>query len=156
MKSKIAERTLSETPQETKNKAREVTDRQIQLQRLGFTRNEHQRVFDLYKYGVGWVIDFHEVTDKKDSEWDTFIGCLKYDLVEAKKQLYIDLKENNTYLFAQKEFKKKILDNLNKYRSWLADETRCKMGRNPNFARELELRSKIEILKELYDIKRDI
>ncbi len=128
--------------------------REYQLLRLGFTKNAHQRVFDLYKYGVGWAIDFHEITDKKDKEWDTFIECLKYDLTEAKKQFYLDLEENDAYLFAQKEFKKRILDTLNKYRSWYADETRCKMGRNPNYHRELELRSKIEVLESLLKQKK--
>ena len=155
MRSKTAEKILSETTQETKDKVRDITDRQIQLLQLGLEPNEHQRVFDLYKYGVGWAIDFHEITDYDDSKWNILIDDLIYDLQEVKKRFYADLKESDAYLFRAKEDKKQILDLLNKYRSWLAEETRCKMGRTLNIGRTIQLKSKIEVLKELYDSKRN-
>lgn len=127
-----------------------MRSREHQLLRLGFKPNEHQRVFKMYKYGVGWAIDFHDITDYDDSKWNILIDDLIYDLQEVKKQFYIYLKESDFYIFAKKEFKKKILDELNKYKSWYAQETQCKMGRgNPNLIRETELRSKINVLIEL-------
>lgn len=54
---------------------------------------------------------------------------------------------------AEKENKKRILDLLNKYRSWLSEETTAKIGRSSNFKRETELRAKIEVLQELLNKK---
>lgn len=149
MKSKTAERILSETPQETKDKVKIITDRQIQLLKLGFEKNEHQRSFQLYKYDVGWAVDFHEITDLEDSEWNTFIDDLIYDLETAKKQFYMDLKESDAYLFAQKEFKKQILDSLNKYRADLQQVNRFKLDKIGNQEARIRLESKVEVLIEL-------
>ena len=54
---------------------------------------------------------------------------------------------------AEKENKKRILDLLNKYRSWLSGETTTKLGRSPDFKRETELRAKIEVLQEILNKK---
>jgi hypothetical protein len=149
MKSKTAERILSETPQETKDKVRETANREVDLLRLGFEVNANQTAYILLKYDKHWYVDFWKIRDYMSSRWNTLIDDLIYDQQTAKKQFYVDLKESDAYVFAQKEFKKQILDKLNKYRSWFAEETRCKMGRNPNFARELELKSKVKVLIEL-------
>lgn len=127
-----------------------ILNREHQLQRLGFTKNDHQRCFGLYKYEETWYIDFWRITDYNDSNWNILIDDLIYDLQEVKKQFYIDLKEQPAYFFRAKEDKKQILDLLNKYRSWLAEETRCKMGRTLNIGRTIQLKSKIGVLKELY------
>jgi hypothetical protein len=156
MRNKTAERILSETPQETKDRVRGITSREIQLLRLGFHLNEHQDCYILYKYDITCYTEFWKIADYKQNRWDVFIANLIYDLQTAKKQFYVDLRASEGYKLRAKEDKKQILDKLNKYRSWLAEETRSKMGRNPNYQREVELRSKVEILKELYDSKRSI
>ena len=54
---------------------------------------------------------------------------------------------------AEDKNKKTILDLLNKYRSWLSEETIAKLGRSSNFKRETELRAKIEVLQEILNKK---
>jgi hypothetical protein len=157
MKSKTTERILSETPQETKDKVRETTSREIDLLRLGFEKNQHQETYIAFKYDRHWHVDFWEVEELDGYEWSVLIEDLSSRLTRAKNQWYNDLKTHPAYELRAKEDKKQILDALNKYKSWYKQETQCKMGRgNPNLIRETELRAKIEILKELYDSKRNI
>lgn len=149
MKSRTTERILSETPQEIKDKVRDTTDRQIQLLQLGLEPNEHQRVFEMYKYDKGWAVDFHEIVDYDDSKWNTLIDDLIYDITEVKKQYYADLKESDAYVFAQKETEKVLRDTLNKYKSLYKEETRPKLFRTPNYEKEVSYRAYIEIIIEL-------
>lgn len=174
MKSETAERILEEASQETKDKVRETANemvginpqtfkivlelsREHQLLRLGFEKNQHQETFIAFKYDRHWYVDFWEVEELDGYEWSVLMEHLIKGFKTAKKHWYDGLREHSAYKFRAKEDKKHILDLLNKYRSWLQQETQCKMGkRSPNFARELELKSKISILKGVYDSKRNI
>lgn len=150
MKSKTTERILSETPQETKDKVRTTTDRHIQLLKFGFKKNEDQQTYILSKSNNIWYVDFWEVEELDGYEWSVLIDDLTYSLTKAKNHWFDGLREHPAYNFAKKEFKKEILDNLNKYRAQLQQETQCKMGRgNPNLIKETELRAKIKVLQEL-------
>jgi hypothetical protein len=123
--------------------------REHQLLQFGLEKNEHQRCFHMFKYNADWYVDFWEVEELDGYEWSVLINDLTYKITKAKNKFYDDLREHPAYEFRAKENKKQILDLLNKYKSWYADETRCKMGRSPNYQRELELKNKIDILIEL-------
>jgi len=51
--------------------------------------------------------------------------------------------------WAQKEFKKKLIDRLNHYKSNLQEETKVKLNRLANKEKIRELEIKIELLKDL-------
>ena len=127
-----------------------MNSREIDLLKLGFKINNDQRSYQLSKYGETWYVDFWKITDYDNSKWSIFMDDIRYDLREVKKQYYEDLREHPAYFLAAQENKKQILDELNKYRSWLQQETQFKVGKgNPNLMREIGLRSKIDILKRL-------
>jgi hypothetical protein len=131
-----------------------MKSREHQLLRLGFHLNEHQDCYILSRYDKLWYVEFWKIADYNSSQWNILIDDLIYDIQEVKKQYYNDLREHSAYKLREKEDKKQILDLLNKYRSWLQQETQCKMGRgNPNLIRETELRAKINVLEELLKTK---
>lgn len=149
MRSKTAQRILGQTPQEAKDKVRALTNREIQLYQLGFKKYEKQFCFQMWKYHASWLVDFRDVYEPVDYDWECFIENLKYELKKAEKHL----KQEELYVlgvnFAQKEIKQQILDLKNKYKSHLQEETNCKIGKNINFVRETELKAKISTLIEL-------
>ena len=154
MKSKIAQRILEETPQEVKDRVRTLTNRELELLQMGFKRNANQTAYILFKYDSNWYVDFWKLTDYTDHKWNILMEDIKYDLEMVKKQYYDDLKRHSAYNFAQKEIKKKLKDEYNKYNSRLRQETQFKIGKgNPNLMRETELRAKVELLKELINEK---
>lgn len=53
------------------------------------------------------------------------------------------------FLCAENKTKKVLKDTLNKYKSYLQQETRPKLHRTPNFEKEVSYRSYIEILEEV-------
>jgi len=131
-----------------------MKNREIELYKLGFTKNEHQHTFILYKYEMHWYVDFNKISEYGDHKWNILIEDIKYDLQEVKKRYYEDLRMSYGYKFREKEIKKKLKDEYNKYNSWLQQETYFKIGRgNPNLIRETELRAKVELLKQLMDKK---
>ena len=152
MKSKTAKRILEETPQEVKDRVRTLTNRELELLQMGFRYNEHQLEYELSKYEVLYRVEIWKLTDYTDHKWNILMEDIKYDLETVKKQYYDDLKRHSSYNFAQKEMKKKLKDEYNKYNSWLQQETQFKMGKgNPNLIKETELRVKVELLKELIE-----
>lgn len=175
MKSKTAERILSETPQETKNKVRETTNEMVginpqtfeivldkeftpsrghQLLRLGFEKNEHQRCFQLLKYEEQWIVTFWKISDYNDQKWNILIEDIRYDLSEVKKQYFEGLRQSLGYELAQKEIKKKLLDKLNHLRADYENLTRSKLDkRSHNFKVETELQANIVLLKGLLETK---
>ena len=152
MKSKTAQRILEQTPQEVKDRVRTLTNRELELLQMEFKRNENQTAYILFKYDSNWYVDFWKLSDYTDHKWNILMEDIKYDLEMVKKQYYDDLKRHSAYNFAQKEIKKKLKDEYNKYNSWLRQETQFKIGKgNPNLIRETELRAKVELLKELIE-----
>lgn len=149
MKSKTAQRILEQAPQEVKDKVRTLTNRELELLQMGFKRNVNQTAYILFKYDSNWYVDFWKLTDYTDHKWNILMEDIKYDLEMVKKQYYDDLKRHSAYNFAQKQIKQQILDLKNKYKSHLQEETNCKIGKNINFVREIELKAKISALIEL-------
>lgn len=149
MKSKTAQRILEQAPQEVKDKVRTLTNRELELLQMGFKRNVNQTAYILFKYDSNWYVDFWKLTDYTDHKWNILIEDIYYDLEMVKKQYYDDLKRHSAYKFHEKEIKQKILDLKNKYKSHLQEETNCKIGKNINFVREIELKAKISALIEL-------
>ena len=128
-----------------------MNSREIELKQLGFEKNPHQQCYGMYKYGSMWTLNFWDVYEPTDYDWECYLENLKYELREAEKQWYEDLRESDGYNFAQKEIKQKLLDKLNHLRSDYQQQTQSKLGRSPNYKYETELLSKIELLKELMD-----
>lgn len=130
-----------------------LLNREIELYKLGFKKNEHDYTFfHTYQYGHSWYIDFYSVYEPDEEFWQDYLKGLKSDLQEAKKDYYDDIKCSDGYKFREKEIKKKLKDEYNKYNSWLQQETQFKIGKgNPNLIRETELRAKVELLKELIE-----
>ena len=126
-----------------------MNTREIQLRQLGFERNNHQYCFHKYVYDVSWYVDFSDIFEPIDYDWECYLENLKFELEQAKNQYYKEIKESNAYSFAQKEFKKKLKDNYNHYNSKLHQLSVPKMGRTVYQLEELKLSSKIELLKEL-------
>jgi len=149
MRSKTAQRILEETPQEAKDKVRTLTNRELELLQMGFRYNEHQLEYELSKYEVLYRVEIWKLTDYTDHKWNILMEDIKYDLEMVKKQYYDDLKQHPAYDFAVKEFKKKLTDKLNHYKSNLQDETKVKLNRLANKEKIRELEIKIETIKEL-------
>jgi len=149
MKSKTAQRILEETPEETKDRVRTLTNRELELLQIGFRYNEHQLEYTLSKYDVLYRVEIWKLSDYDDHKWSILMEDICYDLQMVKKQYYDDLKRHSAYTFAQKEIKQQILDLKNKYKSHLQEETNCKIGKNTNFVKETELKVKISTLIEL-------
>ena len=127
-----------------------MNNREQQLLQMGFKYNPHQLQYELSKYEVLYRVEIWKLTDYTDRKWNILIEDIKYDLQEVKKRYYEDLRMSYGYNLAEKEIKKKLKDEYNKYNSWLQQETQFKIGRgNPNLIRETELRAKVELLKEL-------
>lgn len=53
------------------------------------------------------------------------------------------------YACAKDNYKKTILDLLNKYKSWIAEEKITKLSKTPNYIKQVTLEAKIEILNEI-------
>ena len=149
MESKTAKRILEETPQEAKDRVRTLTNRELKLLQMEFKRNENQTAYILFKYDSNWYVDFWKLSDYTDHKWNILMEDIKYDLEMVKKQYYDDLKQHPAYDFAVKEFKKKLTDKLNHYKSNLQDETKVKLNRLANKEKIRELEIRIETIKEL-------
>ena len=126
-----------------------MNNREQQLLQMGFRYNEHQLEYELSKYEVLYRVEIWKLTDYTDHKWNILMEDIKYDLEMVKKQYYDDLKQNPAYYFAVKEFKKKLTDKLNHYKSNLQDETKVKLNRLANKEKIRELEIKIETVKEL-------
>lgn len=126
-----------------------MKNREIELYKLGFKKNEQQASFHLNKFGKSGFISFHKIYETDDVFWSNFIEKIKEELKIEERQYYDDLKRHSAYNFAQKQLKQQILDLKNKYKSHLQEETNCKIGKNINFVRETELKAKISTLIEL-------
>ena len=124
-----------------------MNKRHVDLARLGFTLDGES--YYLYKWGNQYWMDLTHISDYSNKDWEYYIEDVKQDFRESE----IAFKSDKNYIagtnFAEKQFKQKILNELNKYRSWLQQETQCKTDRSPNFKRETELKAKVEVLKEL-------
>jgi len=126
-----------------------MNNREQQLLQLGFTKNNDQNSFGLLKYDSDWYVDFWKITDYTDHKWNILIEDIKYDIETVKKQYYDDLKQHPAYDFRTKEFKKKLTDKLNHYKSNLQEETKVKLNRLANKEKIRELEIRIETIKEL-------
>ena len=153
MKSKTTERILSETPQETKDKVRETTSREIDLLKLGFEKNQHQETFITFKYDRHWYVDFWEVEELDGYEWGVLIEHLIEGFKKAEKHWIDGLRASDGYKLCEKEYevnyKKQILDTLNKYRADLEQVNHFKLDKTVNQELRIRLESKVEVLIEL-------
>jgi len=130
-----------------------MNSREIDLLKLNFEKNEHQRSFQLSKYDSTWYVDFWKISDYTEHKWSILIEDIKYDLEMVKKRYFEDLKQHPAYDFAQKEIKQKLLNKLNHYKSNLQEETKVKLNRLANKEKIRELEIRIETLKELMNGK---
>ena len=126
-----------------------MKQREIDLLKLNFEKNEHQKSFQLSKYDSSWYVDFWKISDYTDHKWNILIEDIKYDLEMVKKRYFEDLKQHPAYDFAQKEIKQKLLNKLNHYKSNLQEETKVKLNRLANKEKIRELEIRIETLKQL-------
>jgi hypothetical protein len=126
-----------------------MNKREIDLLKLNFEKNEHQRSFQLSKYDSTWYVDFWKISDYTEHKWSILIEDIKYDLEMVKKRYFEDLKQHPAYDFAQKEIKQKLLNKLNHYKSNLKQETAVKLTKIINQDKVKELEIRIETLKEL-------
>ena len=149
MKSKTAKRILEETPQEVKDRVRTLTNREIELYKLGFKKNEHQQCFSLYKYDNTWTIDFWDLENFTQDEWEGDMEFIKYSIKCVKRGHVNYLKSSEGYNFAVKEKNKQIKDKINALKSKLAEEKRQKLTKTINQERVKELEAQIKILQEL-------
>jgi uncharacterized protein YkwD len=149
MRSKTTERILSETPQETKDKVRETTSREISLLRVGFEKNTQQETFIAFKYDRHWYVDFWEVEELDGYEWSVLMEHLIEGFKSSKKHWFDGLREHPAYSFVAKEFKKKILDTLNKYRADLQQVNNLKLDKTVNQEARIRLEAKVELLIEI-------
>ena len=126
-----------------------MNKREIDLLKLNFEKNEHQKSFQLSKYDSSWYVDFWKISDYTDHKWNILIEDIKYDLEMVKKQYFDDLRQHPAYQFRAKEIKRQILNKLNHYKSNLQEETKVKLNRLANKEKIRELEIKIEVLNEL-------
>ena len=47
-----------------------MKNREIELYKLGFKKNEHQFTFHMYKYDMSWYVDFFSVYEPDDEFWN--------------------------------------------------------------------------------------
>jgi hypothetical protein len=130
-----------------------MNSREIDLLKLNFEKNEHQRSFQLSKYDSTWYVDFWKISDYTEHKWSILIEDIKYDLEMVKKQYFDDLRQHPAYQFRAKEIKRQILNKLNHYKSNLQEETKVKLNRLANKEKIRELEIRIETLKELMNGK---
>ena len=124
-------------------------DREHQLLRLGFEKNQHQETYIAFKYDRHWYVDFWEVEELDGYEWSVLMEHLTEGFKRAEKHWYEGLREHPAYSFAEKELKKQILDLLNKYRADLQQVNRSKLDKTVNQEARIKLESKVEVLIEL-------
>jgi hypothetical protein len=127
--------------------------REIELRKLGFTANDDQRCYALYKYDCNWYVDYQQITDYLFDEWHGLIESIRYDLQKAKKEFYSDKIYISGRNLAEKEFKKKLKDTYNKYNSWLKQLNVFKLDKTVNQEARIRLEGKVEVLKELMNGK---
>lgn len=123
--------------------------REIQLRKLGFHLNEHQDCYILFKYDSTWYIDLEKIRDYDEIKWSILIDDLIYDLQQTKIYFIGDLKESEGYSLAKKEIKQKLLNELNKYRSWLQQLAHFKLDKTVNQEAIIRLEAKVEVIKQL-------
>ena len=95
MKSKTAQRILEETHEETKDRVRVLTNRELELLQMGFKHNANQTAYILFKYDSNWYIDFWKLSDYTVHKWNILMEDICYDLQMVKKQYYDDLKQHS-------------------------------------------------------------
>ena len=123
--------------------------REIELFKLGFVKNEHQLCYGMYKYDSSWIVDFRDIYESTNYDWNCHIENLKFELRETKKQYFKEVKESFTYNFSQKQFKKEIKDKYNHYNSKLKEATKTKLDRRDRTEYVIKLEAKVELLKSM-------
>lgn len=126
-----------------------MRNREHQLLRLGFEKNQHQETFIAFKYDRHWYVDFWEVEELDGYEWSFLIEDLIKGFKKAEKHWIDGLREHPAYSFAQKETEKVLRDTLNKYRADLEQVSHFKLGKTVNQELRIKLESKVECLLEL-------
>ena len=126
-----------------------MNSRIIELEKLGFKRNEDQKCYGLYKYGESYFVDFYKITDFSDIFFFWHIENIKYMLKQAKIDAERGYKCSESYNFAQKEFKKEIKDKYNHYNSKLKEATKTKLDRRDRTEYIIKLEAKVELLKSM-------
>jgi hypothetical protein len=65
---------------------RRMKRREKELIESGFTKNEHQTSYSLFKYGETYYVDFHTISEDSYDEWTYRIETIKRELEEDKKR----------------------------------------------------------------------
>ena len=130
-----------------------MKNREIELYKLGFAKNEHQYTFHIYKYGQSWNVDFYSVYEPDEEFWQDYLEGLTSELQEVKKDYYDDIKRSDGYKFREKEIKKKLKDEYNKYNSWLQQLNNFKLTKTVNQEQRIRLEAKVELLNDLLNGK---
>lgn len=86
---------------------------------------------------------FYRCPDSGEKFTDTKLDAINIELIHRYWLSTRNPRKEKT------KTEKILLDELNKYRSWYADQTVKKLGRTPDFKVETELLAKIELLKDL-------
>jgi len=128
-----------------------MDSREIELNKLGFEKNEHQQSYGLYKFNTSWYVDFWYILEYSEHEWHILMSDLKYDIEMIKSQSYEALKVSDGYKLAQKENKKKLVDKYNHLNSLLTQAKHVKLTKiiNDDLVRDLTIQ--VKLLKELID-----
>lgn len=126
-----------------------MSNREQQLLQIGFKKNEHQQCFSLYKYDKTWIINFWDLENFTDEEWEDDIEYTKNVIKSVKRRYKKYLREHEAYYFAEKEFKKKLRDKYNALNSQYQEGMIPKLGRYKLTEEAIKLEGKVELLKEL-------
>lgn len=130
-----------------------MSNREQQLLKIGFKKNEQMECYTMCKYDALWVVYFRQILNYNDHKWDILIEDKRYDLIETKEQYFEGLRSSSGYELAQKELKKKLLDKYNHLNSQLSEEKHIKLTKTLNVEMIKELEIQVNLLKEIINEK---
>ena len=134
-------------------KQHRLKQREIDLLKLGFEKNEHQQTWISFKYDQNYYADFNKVLEYDSDRWIDFIESIKNAYIKAKNS--IEQSDNYVlgFISAEKQNKKKIKDKYNHLNSLLRDEKYIKLTKTLNIEKINKLEIEVNLLKELIDEK---
>lgn len=134
-------------------KQHRLKQREIDLLKLSFEKNEHQQTWISFKHDQNYYADFNKILEYDNDKWTDFIESIKNAYIRAKN----NIEQSDNYILgfnsAQKQNNKILTDKLNKYKSNLAEEKTEKIGKRLNTEKIKELEIRIDTLKVLTDGK---
>ena len=130
-----------------------MNSREQQLLKLNFKKNEHQQTYNTLKYDRQYYVNFWEIEELDDYEWNSLIENLIRGFKTSKKQYFEGLRQSPGYELAQKKRKKKLLDKYNYINSQLSEEKNRKLTKTLNLEKIKELEIKVKLIKEIINGK---